>query len=78
MLTAAAEATGLRNRVALMNMEGVAIDSLTGKTLGMVVQRKALETSVQTPEQLAAKDVYPTLDYWAQKAKAKFDRAHGK
>lgn len=78
VLTAAAEATGLRDRVALINMEGVAIDSLTGKTLAMVVQRKALETSVQTAEQLTAKDVYPTLDYWAKKTKAKFDRIHSK
>jgi len=78
VLTAAGEATGIRDNLAVINMEGEVLDSLTGRRIALVVQRKALETGVQSTEELKAKDVYPTLDYWAKKAKKKFDRAHGK
>lgn len=78
VLTAATEAAGKRNRLAVVNMEGIVQDSLTGKTLGMVVQQYASETSVQTAQEMTVKDALPVLEHWAQKAKKKFDRAHGK
>lgn len=78
VLTAATEAAGMRNRLAVINMEGVAMDSLTGETLAMVVQRYAAETSVQTAQEMTLEDAKPIMDYWAKKAKGKFDRAHGK
>lgn len=77
VLTAATEAAGKRNRLAVINMEGVAMDSLTGQTLAMVVQRYAAETSVQTVQEMTLEDTKPVMDHWAQKAKFKFDRAHG-
>ncbi|MCG8684301.1 MAG: DUF3313 domain-containing protein [Desulfobacterales bacterium] len=78
VLTTASEVAGIRNKLAVFNMEGIAQDSLTGEVLAMVVQRHAHETSIQTAEKMTAQEAYPTLDYWVQKAKKKFDRAHGK
>ncbi len=78
VLTAAGEATGMRNKMAVLNMEAVAMDSLNGETLAMVVQRYASETSVQTAKEMTIEAAKPVMDYWAQKAKKKFDRAHGK
>ncbi len=78
VLTAAAEATGMRNKMAVMNMEAVAMDSLNGETLAMVVQRYAAETSVQTTKEMTIEAAKPVMDFWAKKAKKKFDRAHGK
>ena len=78
VLTAATEAVGMRNKMAVLNMEGVAMDSLTGQTIAMVVQRYSAETSVQTATKMTIEDAKPVLDYWVQKMKGKFDRAHGK
>ncbi len=78
VLTTASEVAGIRNKLAVFNMAGIAQDSLTGEVLAMVVQRHAHETSIQTAEKMTAQEAYPTLDYWVQKAKKKFDRAHGK
>ncbi len=78
VLTAASEAAGKRNKLAAVNMEGIAQDSITGQPLAMVVQRYAAETSVQTAQEMTIEDAKPVLEHWAQKAKGKFDRAHGK
>lgn len=78
VLTAATEAAGMRSRLAVLNMEGVAVDSLTGDTIAMVVQRYAAETTVQTTKGMTVEAAKPVLDFWAQRAKKHFDQAHGK
>lgn len=69
VLVGIGEATGVRDRVAVLTMEGEALDSISGKRVAASVQRKSNEVSVKTPEDLSAKDVYPTLDFWANKMK---------
>lgn len=78
VLTAAGEASGLRNMLTVINMEGEVSDSLTGRRVAAVVQRGAHEVSVQKPEDLKGKDAYPTLDFWAEKVKKRLDGIHGK
>jgi hypothetical protein len=77
VLTAAGEATGVRDSVAVMNMEAELLDSLTGHRIAAVVQKYSHETPTKKPEDLRAKDVYPILDFWAQKVKKNLTRIHG-
>ncbi len=67
VLTTVTEVTGVRNSLAILNMEGEATDSLTGHRIAAIVQTNANEISVKKPEELTDMEVYPTLDYWANK-----------
>lgn len=77
VLTTIGEATGIRNSLAVMNMEGEALDSLTGRRVGLVVQEKAHEVSVKNQADLKAQEIFPLLDYWALKFKRKIDQIQG-
>lgn len=67
VLTTVTEATGIRNSLAVLNMEGEATDSLTGHRIAAIVQTNSNEIGVKKPEELSDMEVYPTLDYWANK-----------
>jgi hypothetical protein len=77
VITAAGEATGLRDKLTVVNMEGEVLDSLTGRRVAAVVQTASHEVSVQKPEDLKGKDAYPTLDFWAEKVRKRLNRVHG-
>lgn len=69
VLTGVGEATGMRDSLGILTMEGEALDSISGKRVAAVVQKKANEVDVKKQDDLTAADVYPTLDYWAKKMK---------
>lgn len=69
LLTAAGEVTGIRDSVALMNMEAELLDNLTGNRMAAVVQKYSHETPVKNPQDLKVENVYPILDFWAKKVK---------
>lgn len=69
VITGVGEATGTRDSLAVLAMEGEAKDSISGKRIAAVVQKKAVEVDVKEEKDLTAADVYPTLDYWAEKMK---------
>jgi hypothetical protein len=77
VLTAAAEAGGVRDSVAVMNMEAELLDSLTGHRMAAVVQKGSQGTAVKNPEELKVENVYPILDFWAQKVEKSLTRIHG-
>jgi hypothetical protein len=77
VLTAAAEAGGVRDSVAVMNMEAELLDSLTGHRMAAVVQKGSHGTAVKNPEKLKEENVYPILDFWAQMVKNCLTRFHG-
>ncbi len=69
VLTGVGEVTGIRDSIAVINMEGEFLDSITGQRVAAVVQNRGNEVSVKKTEDLKEKDVYPTLDFWALKLK---------
>jgi hypothetical protein len=77
VITAVGEATGVRDSLAVMNMEGEALDSLTGRRIALVVQEKAHEVSAKNQVDLKAQEIFPLLDYWALKLKRKIDQIQG-
>jgi hypothetical protein len=77
VVTGAAEATGMRNRVAVMMMEAEMANSLTGQRVAAIVQQAAEEVRVGTPKDLKERDVFPVLDYWAKQLRERIDNVHG-
>lgn len=69
VITGVSEAAGARDKMAVLGMEGEAKDSISGKRFAAVVQKKGVEVKVKEEGDLTAADVYPTLDYWAEKMK---------
>lgn len=68
-ITAAMEVAGQRGKVAIITMEGEALDSLSGKRLAAIVQSQGSGVSSSEPSELAEQDVYAVLDFWAKKIK---------
>ena len=52
--TGAAEVAGLRDKVAIISMEGEVLDSLTGKGIGAVVKSSSKETTIKDKNSLTA------------------------
>lgn len=75
VVTGAMEATGIRDRVTVLGMEGELLDSTTGKVLGAVVQQSGTASTAKNMEEVSERDVYPTLDHWAQKLKKRLVNA---
>jgi hypothetical protein len=69
VLTTVSEATGNRDSIAVLSMEGQVIDSLTGQVVAEVLQQAGTEVGVKKIEDATDQDVYPNLDFWAQKLK---------
>lgn len=67
VITGVGEATGARDSVAVLGMEGEITDSLTGKSIASVVQTHGLEVDVKKEEDYTEKHAYSTLEYWAKK-----------
>jgi hypothetical protein len=78
VITGVGEATGLRNRLAVVFTEAEVTESLTDRLLSAVVWQNAGETSVTTTAELRSTDVFPALDYWAKKFRERIDAIHGK
>lgn len=68
--TGAAEVAGLRDKVAIISMEGEVLDSLTGKRIGAVVKSSSKETTIKDKNSLKAQDVKNILDHWAAVGRA--------
>ena len=69
VVTGVGEAAGKRDRMAVLAMEGEALDSISGKRLAAVVQKKANQIPSKSANELVAEDVYPSINLWAQKMK---------
>ncbi len=76
VLTGVGEATGIRDSIAVINMEGEFLDSITGQRVAAVVQNRGNEVSVKKIEDLREKDVYSTLDFWAMKLKERITNSN--
>ena len=70
--TGAAEVAGLRDKVAVISMEGEVLDSLTGRRLGAVVKSSSKETTIKDVDSLTAQDIKNILDHWATVARINF------
>ncbi|MCP3942542.1 MAG: DUF3313 domain-containing protein [Desulfobacteraceae bacterium] len=77
IITAAGEATGIRDSLTVLNMEAELLDSITGRRMAAVVQRRSQEVDVKNPEELKGQDVYPLLDFWAEKVEWRLEQIHG-
>ena len=77
ILTGLGEATGTRNRMLVISMEGEIFDSMTGRELVNFVQNKGLESSAKTIDEVKEQDMFPVLDLWAERFKKGLERLHG-
>ncbi len=78
VIAGVSEAAGIRKSLAVVFMEAEMTDSLTGRIVSAAVWQNAGKTSVKTPTELNSQDVFPTLDYWAEKLRERADVIHGK
>jgi hypothetical protein len=76
VLTGVGEATGIRDSIAVLSMEGEILDSLTGQRVAAVVQTKGNDVPVKSEQELSASQAYPTLDFWAGKLKGRIKAAN--
>jgi hypothetical protein len=74
VLTGVGEATGIRDSIGVLSMEGEITDSLTGKPVAQVVQAQGVEVDVKKEEDYTEKHAYPTLDFWAQKLRLRISQ----
>lgn len=77
ILTGIGEATGTRDRMVVLNMEGEIFDSVTGRELVRLVQRKGIESPARSIEEIKEQDMYPVLDFWAARLRKGLERLHG-
>lgn len=67
--TGAAEVSGMRDKVAVISMEGELLDSLTGQRLAAAVKSRSKETTIKEVGSLTEQDVKSILDYWASESR---------
>lgn len=77
ILTGIGEATGTRDRMLVLNMEGEIFDSVTGRELVRFVQRKGIESPARSIDEVKEQDMFPVLDFWAGRLRKGLERLHG-
>jgi hypothetical protein len=72
--TGAAEVAGMRDKFAIVSMEGELLDSLTGRRIAASVQSSSKETTIKDVDSLTPQDIKNILDHWADDARLSFIR----
>lgn len=67
--TGAAEVAGMRDKVAVISMEGELTDSITGKILAAVVKSRGKDVTIKNVDNLTEDEVKSVLDYWATESR---------